>query len=561
MKNFIYVAFLLFSGFLYAQDYGYLSGSFETHAKWYVDDAKTGDFTDINNGGKSEYPVRANSYLEMDYTYKKWTAGLQLESYYPKPLLSYSPKFDDSGISTFYAEYRSQKLKITAGYFYEQFGSGLVLRSWEDRALGINNALRGGRITYRPTGNVMLTALYGRQKEGFDVSEGRIFGFNTEMDIEDMLHLDDMALGFGFSYVGRYQDVDISNIQNPDFDPLTNAFSLRFDFSKKSFYLSGEYVTKGPDVVVVKGNAIKGLVKTGNALLFNLGYAGQGLGINATFRRLENMAFFSDRLAAGNDFNQNIVNFIPALTKQHDYLLTNIYVYQAQPMVNITSSMGKAGEIGGQLDLYYSFKEGSSLGGKYGTKLALNASYWSNLQGTYSFIPTEYQVEYFNAGDKYFSDISLEVRKRLSPKLNTIFTYLNQYYSKTYIEGKVGEEDIKTDVAVAEVNYRINQKQSMRFVAQHLWTQDGEDRNWVGGTLEFNVNRKLSVYVSDIYNYGNMEEENQTHYYNVGGSYTMGATRLAVNYGRQRGGVVCVGGVCRYVPPSTGLSVNLSILF
>ncbi|HET8809326.1 MAG TPA: DUF6029 family protein [Flavobacteriaceae bacterium] len=564
MKKISLFVFLV-SSIAFAQDYGYLSGGFESNFKWYNDDPETGAFFDEENPGSDEH-VRSNNYLKLDYTYKNWSAGVQLESYLPMPLLNYSPKYDDTGLSTFYAEYRSEKLKITAGYFYEQFGSGLILRAWEDRQLGINNALRGGRIVYRPTNNIMLTGLYGQQKEGFDVSEGHIFGFDTEIDMADIAKFKKFSLGLGASYVGRYQEADI---EKPNFEELTNAFSGRLDFSKNSFYAAAEYVYKIEDAIVVRHQVNNNLVKPGNALLFNFGYAAQGLGINATLRRLENMDFFSDREAAGNDFNMNIVNYLPALTKQHDYLLTNIYVYQAQPRVYLGSNVLKAGEIGGQFDVYYRFKEGSSLGGKYGAKIALNASYWANLGGEYDYLNQDYSAEFFGFGEKYFSDINVEVRKQLSKNWKTIFTYVNQYYNKRYIEET--HDIIKTNIGVAEVNHTLNEKQSLRLVAQHLWGK-GDDgaanytTNWAGATLEFNVNQQLSFYVSDIYNYTNdnphpdVDTEN-IHYYNVGGSFTKGPHRLSLNYGRQRGGVVCVGGVCRYVPPSTGLSVNLSIVF
>lgn len=556
MKKIITLACLLLGGLTYAQDSGYLSGSFESNTKWYNDDPKTGPFENANDPLDDE-ELRSNNYLKFDYTYKHWGAGIQLESYYPKPLLSYSPKYEDTGLSTFYAEYRSRKLKVTAGYFYEQFGSGLILRTWEDRQLGINNALLGGRITYRPSNNVLFTALYGRQKEGFDLSEGQIFGFNTEFDLDDWFGFEETSLGIGFSYVGRYEEADPAMYKQIEpFDDLTNAFSFRLDFSQNSFYFNGEYVSKSPDINVIRGSFQEYVVEPGSALLVNMGYVNQGLGINATFRRLENMAFFSDREAAGNDFNANIVNYVPALTKQHDYLLTNIYVYQAQPMVNVIQD--KAGEIGGQVDVYYNFKQGSALGGKYGTKIALNASYWAGLKGTYESLDQSYEVDYLGFGDKYFSDVSVELRKRFSPNFNTILTYVNQFYSKKYLRGELGA--VKTDIAVAEINYSFNNKQSMRFVAQHMWA-DHDLKNWAGGTLEFNVNPQLSFYVSDTYNYGNDKSADQTHYYNVGGSYTVGPHRFALNYGRQRGGIICVGGVCRYVPPSTGLSASISILF
>lgn len=565
MKNFILAVFFIGSVSLYAQDYGYLSGSLESNIKWYNDDSETGPFLDQIDPLNDEQ-IRSNNYLELDYTYKKWAAGIQIESYLPRPLLSYyynSEDYQSTGLSTFYAEYRSAKLKVTAGYFYEQFGSGLILRAWEDRQLGINNALLGGRITYRPTSDVMFTALYGKQKDRFELSDGSVFGFNSEIGLSDILGAKKFGLGLGVSYVGRYEEADI---ENPNFEELTNAFSGRLDFNKNSFYASAEYVFKTEDVVVINQSAQNDFLKPGSALLLNIGYATEGLGINANLRRLENMGFFSDREAAGNDYNRKIMNYLPALTKQHDYLLTNIYVYQAQPYVSISSSKGKAGEIGGQFDIYYKFKKGSALGGKYGTKLALNASYWANLKGEYTFSPQmDYEVDFLGFGEKYFSDISFEVRKRFSDNLNTIFTYVNQYYNKEYIEETHGV--VKTNIGIGEINYDLNGKQSLRFVAQHLWgEEEGHVDNWAGATLEFNVNPQLSFYVSDIYNYSNEipnpdVQTEDIHYYNIGGSFTTGPHRFALNYGRQRGGIVCVGGVCRYVPPSTGLSASVSVVF
>ena len=100
----------------------------------------------------------------------------------------------------------------------------------------------------------------------------------------------------------------------------------------------------------------------------------------------------------------------------------------------------------------------------------------------------------------------------------------------------------------------------MRFEAQHLWTQD-DKKNWTGATVEFNLNSKLAIYANNIYNYGNDDESKKINYYNLGGSYTKGAQRFTLNYGRQRGGLICIGGVCRFVPESTGVTANIVLSF
>ena len=244
-------------------------------------------------------------------------------------LLNYSPDFNKTTLALYYAKYTSKKIEATAGYFYEQYGSGLILRSWEDRQLGINNALRGGRIKFFPTENIALSALYGNQRSGFDVSDASIYGFNSELNISSMLKVNSWNLDLGLSYVGRKEE---SNNTDFNFNDLTNAFSSRIDFSKNNFYSSAEFVSKSNDALIIFDEIRN--TKPGSAILFDVGYGKRGFGINANFRRIENMTFYSERSATGNIYNQNIVNYIPALTKQHDYLLKNIYVYQAQPQVS-----------------------------------------------------------------------------------------------------------------------------------------------------------------------------------------------------------------------------------
>ena len=43
--------------------------------------------------------------------------------------------------------------------------------------------------------------------------------------------------------------------------------------------------------------------------------------------------------------------------------------------------------------------------------------------------------------------------------------------------------------------------------------------------------------------------------------YTNKANRISLGYGRQRAGIFCVGGVCRTVPASNGLSISITSSF
>ncbi|WP_288764002.1 DUF6029 family protein [uncultured Weeksella sp.] len=524
---------------------GSLTGSIESTGQWYQDDKDL-------NFEQPDDPFRSNNYIKFDYTLGKFSAGMQYEAYLPSALLGYSEKLNDNKIATYYFRYKGDKVDVTAGNFYDQFGSGLVYRSWEDRQIGINNSMRGVRVAYTPNDFTTLKGIVGNQRIGFETSAGTIGGLDLETNLLRMFNSEsNSTLNLGLSYVGQHESYT-GAIE--DFPQNASNFSTRLGYSGSSgFYGNVEYIHKGEQPVLSAGVPSEKYYD-GNALLINTGYSTRGFGVNATFRRMENMGMYAERALSepsANVYNEGIVNYIPALTRQHDYLLTNIYVYQAQPNINFEKD--EAGEIGGQLDLYYNFKKGSALGGKYGTKLAVNASYWNGLNA--NFDGDYYGTKYFDFGKKFFHDVNFEINKKWTDKFSMIFTYANIYYNKGIVEGG-NYSSILSNVVVGDFLYKLNPKNSVRFELQHLQTKR-DRKNWAAALVEYNFNYNWNFYLSDTYNYGNDDKDKRFHYYSVGGSYSKESTRVSLNYGRQRGGLICVGGVCRFVPENTGLTVSL----
>ncbi|OAB76126.1 DUF6029 family protein [Cochleicola gelatinilyticus] len=552
MKKIIFCAFILLSTVTLAQDNGYFYGGLESNSQWLQPDEGI-DFPASNEFEDGQF--RANNYLQLNYSLGNFTAGLQYESYLPSALLGYAPIYDGgNGIATYYINYKNDNLDITGGYFYEQFGSGLIFRSWEDRQLGINNALRGLRFKFDVTEYFDLTGIYGQQRNGFELSEGTIQGVDANLDVSDALKIEEVDIRLGVSYVSRFQDRG----QNDTIPKNVNAVGGRLDLVFGNFYGGVEAIAKSKDAIVNEERLVSNKLYDGTALQVNMGYAQKGLGINGTFRRLENFSFYSDRFAEGNTFNQQILNYVPALTKQQDYLLTNIYVYNAQPRLIIDSSDQRSGEVGTQLDVFYSLDKGSPLGGKYGTKIAVNFSYWGGLDAEYNVPNKFYKAKFIGKGPRLYRDWSAEIKKRWTSKFSSVITFQDIIIDKGVTSGPIGTQgDITAQIGVIEGTYRLEKGASIRAVAQHLWSK--KDRgNWAAAVIEYNFNSRLAIYAADSYNYGG---EGKIHYYNFGGSYSKGRTRVGMNYGRQRGGLICVGGVCRFVPENTGLSANIVVSF
>ncbi len=528
---------------------GYFYGGLESNSQWLLDDNGL-DFTAPDD------QFRSNNYFLLNYNYGKFTAGVQYESYLPSALLGYSPSLDNgNGIGTYFLNFKNETLDVTGGYFYEQFGSGLILRSWEDRQLGINNAIRGLRVKWNPVKELEFTGLIGQQRVGFEVSEGTIQGLNANLDVSQLAKLENVSITLGASYVGRYQN----NGGNDSIPANVNVYGGRLDLVAGNFYGGVEAYTKDPDVVVNEGLIVSDQLFDGTALQVNMGYAQKGLGLNATFRRLENFTFYSDRYREGNLYNEQVVNYLPALTKQHDFLLTNIYVYNAQPRLLLNGTTeNRAGEVGMQSDIYFSFPKESTLG-KVGTKVAGNFSYWAGIDATFNLADQTYEQKFIGKGDRYFRDLNVEIKNRWDETWSTVVLFQDVIIDKgVSLGGPLGiQGDIRAQIAAAEGTYRFGGARALRLELQHLWTEK-DRKNWAASVLEYNFNSTFTIYAADSYNYGG---EGKLHYYNVGGSYTKGITRFQINYGRQRGGLICVGGVCRFVPENTGVTANLAVTF
>lgn len=550
LQNIIFI-FCLFLCSFDAQ--AQLSGGFESNASWYIDDAKI-----KLQSFEAEERIRSNNYLRLNYKYRKFTAAVQVESYEPKALLNYSPQLKKTNIGTYSINYKNEKkrLELTAGHFYEQFGSGLVLRSWEDRQLGIANSIAGGLIKYSPLTTIHFTALYGKQRNGvgFDLTGGTIGGLNTEVELSSLLKIKKINFGVGFSYVNRNEKLE--NL--PQIKNNTYISSMRANFMKGGFTADVEYAFKSKDALVEFSNIRPELQFDGDAYLINLGYAKKGFGITANIRRLENFGFYSERKSYGNVYNERVLNYIPALTKQYDYSLTNIYVYAAQPNIGFEPGRNKAGETGAQLDIFYQFKKGSKFGGKHGTNISFNIAKWHGLKGRYDAGQRKYQADLLGLGEKYYRDASAEIRKKWTAKWSSVFTFLNQYYNARYVEEASGE--VYANTMVIDNTYRLKKSKSIRWELQHQWAAGGF-KNWLAAQVELNFNSNWSVFALNMYNYGNGTSSDKIHYYNAGASFAKGATRMQLSYGRQRGGLICVGGVCRFVPQSVGLNLGFNTSF
>lgn len=490
---------------------------------------------------KSQYVDKflSSMYVDAAYNSKKLSAGLRFEMY-ENPLPGFESDYKGVGIPHFYLTLRLGDWMVTAGDFYEQFGSGLLLRTYQERSLGIDNALRGARITYSPYAWLRFKALSGIQRDRWKWGETWVTGADVEADIK--------RFQIGANFVTKHEASEIiiaSPGKRVNLPENVGAFSFRAKYNTPSFTIQSEYAWKAND----PSSDNNYIFRPGQSLLLSASYFKESLGISIGAKHSDNMSFRSERTATENRYQ---INYLPVFTRQHTYALAAMYPYATQSM----------GEIAFQGDISYNFKKGTALGGKYGTYLHLNYSQVNAPKRTYADGVSKpqtgtygYTTYLFQMSDElYFRDINVEMSKRINKQWKIAAMYTYQEYNQI-TRGKSGM--IYSHIGVAEAQCKLNKKASLRGELQYLATKQDKG-DWMAAVLELSINPAWVVTISDMYNIGGEKKEN---YPLASIAYTVGAHRLQLTGGKQREGYNCAGGICRYVPTTTGISLSYTSNF
>lgn len=523
---------------------GEVHGSFQLDMQYYQEDSSIG-------AQAVPEDVLMNAFANINYTNGNFSAGFRYESYL-NTMLGFPSGYKGNGIGYKYASYVNDDMTVTVGNYYEQFGNGLIFRSYEARGLGYDNAMEGIRIKYKLAEGLHVKGIIGKQRFYFETGEGVVRGFDGELMLNDFIGgkfaESKTKLTIGGSFVSKYQ-ADLSNQYN--LPENVGASAGRFTLQRGKIRLSGEYAHKINDPSADNGF----IYKDGEAFYAETGYSTKGFGLTLSAKGVDNMSFRSDRNAALTDLQ---INYLPALTRQHSYnLLATLYPYATQPN----------GEIAFQGEMIYKLKKKSLLGGKYGTSILLNYSTVYNIDST-ALPATDttlmgYESNLFAIGDeKYYEELNIEITKKFNKKLKGIFTYSNLVFNQAVIQGKPSQDypTVYANIGVIDLTYKLNKKHAIRTEVQGLFTkQDHQD--WATVLIEYTYSPHWFLAVMDQYNYGNKYKEDRIHYYFASAGYIKGTNRIQLGYGKQRAGIFCVGGVCRNVPAASGLTLSITSSF
>ncbi|HKK09932.1 MAG TPA: DUF6029 family protein [Bacteroidales bacterium] len=530
-------------------------GNFQIDAQTYQVDNEIGlTETDIN-GKKSGL----NGFGNITYRYGDFSAGLRYESYLP-PLNGFDQQYEGQGIANRYLKYSGDQFEITVGNFYDQFGNGLVFRSYEEWTLGYDNSMDGVHVKLRPADGITLKGIYGTQRHYWndyeDGNRGIVKGVDLDVNLNYLfqaLKTSKTRIQLGGSFVSKYEkDNPFSDYKLPE---NVGSYAARASLRRGKWSLQAEYAYKINDP-----NSLNNFIfKDGEALWLSATYTQRGLGVILSAKRIDNFAFTSMRNPS--EGRAPDINFLPPLAYQHTYTLPAMYPYNTQP----NGEMGVSGEV------FYNIERKTALGGKYGTKLS---AYYSLIHGldkspvegqTEVNIPGTdgYESDFFKFGDiKFYRDLSFKMEKKVDKDFKFIAGYTWLDYNMEVIEEEIeqGEHFYESHTGFLDMTYKIDPKKALRLELQYMSTQQ-DSGNWALAMVEYSVAPKWFFTVQDQYNFNNPESDNTYHYYTFGVAYAREATRISVSYGRQREGILCVGGVCRQVPASSGFNLTITSSF
>lgn len=512
-----------------AQDNGNLSGDLMANVNFYQRDSS---INAANNPLYDNYLSGGEAWLSLRYNYKGFTAFVRMDAFHNSNLYNPSQALTGFGIGAWSLSKDIGSLSITGGYIYDQIGSGILFRAYEDRGLLIDNALVGLRLRYQVNDHISLKAFTGQQKNVATITsryEPIIKGFNAEGDFD----LGKAHITPGFGALNRTLDANNMGVivSNINALPLADRFEPRFNMyaftvyntltaGDFSWYVEGAYKTHE---AIVKDNTLKDL--SGNVIYSTLGFAKKGIAINLNGKRTEN---FSMRTSPTEILTHGVLNWQPVVARIRPQRLIARYSPASQDL----SELALGGDI--------------LLAPNDATSITLNYTHINTLEDVELYREIYGEIEY-RTKDKWIIDGGLQILE----------------YNQELYQQKPGVPLFKAITPFTEITYRINDKRSLRGELEYMSTKQ-DYGGWLFALLEYNIAPRWSFAVSDMWNNTpnkDVVHNDGKHYYNVFVAYSQGPHRFTAQYVRQVEGINCTGGVCRYEPAFSGVKLGITSSF
>lgn len=549
--NFILLFFLTFSfALLSGQEEGYFSGGFQSNANFFIRDSLIGA---SNIPQYDNQKFGAEAWLNLNYSIKGYDMGIRFDLFNNSNLLNPEGSYTDQGIGMWYLGKQVGNLDIRVGYMYDQIGSGLIYRSFEERPQLIDNALVGARLVYHINDLWKLRAFTGKQRRLFSTQDAVIKGFSVD-GFFNLGNDNQWSFSPGAGVIGRTLSDEtvgslVSILRNYIGAERVNKFAYNtyaasiystVGYKNLSLYLEAAYKTpevfNHPDSMTTKitGNQVpeRYIKEAGNVVYGSLSYGVKGLGITIEAKRTQNFSFRTDPTLG---FNNGLINYLPQINRINSYRLTTRYSPATQDI----------SEFAFQIDINYKFNKALSL--------LLNYSDITKLDGHQLY-------------REFYTDVYYKYKRKINAHVGLQY----QIYDQATYYGEPVEltPTVHAVTPFIDVLYKIDRKKSVRVESQYMSTKQ-DFGSWIFGLVEFGMAPHWQFEASAMYNIKpNPNNENapvdpelKILYPTLGVVYNYKANRYSLRYVKQVEGIVCSGGICRLEPAFSGLKFQVSSTF
>jgi len=514
-----------------------LTGSLEANTNFFMRDSAYGAY------GTPQYEKQlfgVDSWLNLNYSNWGFDARLRFDFFTNSYLLNPTGSYSAAGLGMWNIRKKLDRFTLQGGYIYDQIGSGVIFRAFEERPLAIDNALYGLHLNYDLNDDWKVKGFAGKQKQqlGFyttSIRGGAIDGFVAGKDNK-------WSITPGFGVVNKQYDEETMNqivsaissytkVDSIGASYNTYAFSLYNTLNVGNFtwYIEGAYKTNEvfndpfANKITWTGDTLKGKLvnREGTLLYTSVTYSTEKFGITLEGKRTESFNF---RVNPFTKLFQGAINFLPPMARQNSYRLTARYQAATQDL----------GELAVQGDIRYTVND------KIG--LNVNISHITTLENK-----------------QLYDEIYSEVTYKPGGKTSYIGGIQFQNYNQEIYETKPGVDIVTTIVPYVEVLHKFTKKKALRVEASYMNTHQ-DYGSWIYLLAEYSIAPRWIFTVSDMYNV-QPKKSTDLHYPTVGVTFNKDASRFSLNYVKQVQGIVCSGGICRFEPAFSGVRMNINTTF
>lgn len=460
-----------------------------------------------------DYDILEN-WLNLDYFQGIFSTGLRLDVFEPNdpdPSISRGKeKYAEIDFTYIQANIGDKKegLEVIGGNYYTLFGRGMVLNSYEDRAIRVDNNLLGVKVTGKYAGFV-LTGLSG-------------MAANFRNERKDILHAVDLEYR-------NWKPIKIgatvaSNLPPSDEIARTSMASIRLLPSFWNIDMYAEYTVKFNEDILQNNLGGSGSI-VGEGFYGNINFYFGSLSLLGEYKYYDNFAFYSQD---GTIY----YNKPPSVKMEYTYILPNRH----------PSPLDANNETGFQIIGGYNLNDETYFTAGYSlTNTLSSSSYYQRVNQTSLPIATQLEELYLTgqrdwefmtliAAFAYNEELATNT-KNITPIIESRFYFdevntIKVILEHQHVTDKSTTEEYYTDVVTLE--YLRSPNFSIALVTEMETTEPEQD----------NIIRKFYGFIQSTYKIG-------------------GYADISLLIGSRQAGNICIGGVCRYEPAFKGVELKL----